>query len=43
LTGESHSDATDANASPAGTDGITWDDPAAMVRAFTTAAQVLGL
>jgi hypothetical protein len=27
----------------AGTDGITWDDPAKMARALTTAATVLGL
>jgi hypothetical protein len=27
----------------AGTDGMTWDDPALMARALTTAATVLGL
>jgi len=32
-----------ANRVRAGTDGITWDDPAKMARALTTAATVLGL
>jgi len=32
-----------ANRVRAGTDGITWDDPARMARALTIAATVLGL